>query len=440
MQEFQKDFAWLRQTVISQQLCTRCGICAGVCPAKAIEFDQQNFPVLSGRCTSCGFCGECCPGADVNLPALAQELSDKEDTRSPLGHIESAYVAHAADTQTRRAGTSGGLITALLLFLLSAGQIDGAIVVEADPERQHLTRGILATSPAAISNAAQSKYCVTPSMAALRDIRIRKGRFAVAALPCQVHGLRKLAHVDPKLSGKIAVILGLCCSCTMSGEAWQEALRAAGIQREDVASFEFRGGGWPGGMFVRKKDGTTVPLHPNEAYGTVVNAMFRLFGPERCRLCVDGTSALADLSFGDFWAFDYADEFSRMERCTQVFQRTAKGRDILQSAEQAGAVVLYSLPAAKISARTLAMIRGKRSRAAIQMAKRRQLGLPNPDYHAAIQEPGLNDRLKNLPADLFDLLRKNAALRSGILKILFSPLITPLHKLRMRVFVRHHNR
>uniref|UniRef100_UPI0040577043 4Fe-4S binding protein n=1 Tax=Candidatus Electronema sp. TaxID=2698783 RepID=UPI0040577043 len=96
----QKNFAWLRQAVIGQQLCARCGICAGVCPANAIEFDQQNFPFLSGRCRSCGFCGECCPGADVNLPVLAQELSGKEETRSPLGYIESAYVAHAADPQT----------------------------------------------------------------------------------------------------------------------------------------------------------------------------------------------------------------------------------------------------------------------------------------------------------------------------------------------------
>lgn len=433
------DFKQLDEQVIRQGLCARCGICAGVCPANAIEFDQQNFPVLQGRCRSCGFCVECCPGADVNLPDLAQELSG-EETRGPLGRVGSAYVAHAADAQTRHVGTSGGLITALMLFLLSVGQIDGAIAVEADPERQHLTRGVIAASAAAIRNAAQSKYCVTPSMAALRDLRTRQGRFAVAALPCQVHGLRKLAHVDPKLFAKIHVIFGLCCSCTMSGEAWREALRAKGLRREDAARFEFRGGGWPGGMFVRKKDGSGVPLHPGEAYGTVVNVMFRLYGPERCRLCVDGVSELADLSFGDFWAFDYADEFSRLERCTQVFQRTAKGREILLDAERAGAIALHPLPVEKISARTLAMVRGKRSRAAIQMAQRRKRGLPNPEYHLAIKDPSLQDHLKHLPAALFSLISKSSALRSGILKILFSPLILPLHRLRMRLLVRHHNR
>ena len=426
--------------VISQGLCTRCGICAGICPADAIAFDQQNFPILTGRCRSCGFCVECCPGADVNLPTLAQELSGKEDRPGLIGHIKSAYVAHAADQQTRRAGASGGLITALLLFLLSVGQIDGALVVDADPERQHLTKGILATSPTAIRNAAQSKYCITPSMAVLREIRSHKDRFAVVALPCQVHGLRKLAHIDPKLFAKIHVILGLCCSCTLNGDAWQEALQTKGIRREDAARFEFRGGGWPGGMFVRKKDGSGVPLHPCEAYGTVVNVMFRLFGPERCRLCMDGTSELADLSFGDFWAFDYADEFSNLEHCTQVFQRTVKGQEILQAAAQAGAIVLHALPVDKISARTVAMVRGKRSRMAIQTAKRQQRGLPNPDYHVAVKKPVLQDRLKHLPVDLIDLLRKNKTLRRGILKILFSPLITPLHKLRMRFLVRHHNK
>jgi coenzyme F420 hydrogenase subunit beta len=193
-------------------------------------------------------------------------------------------------------------------------------------------------------------------------------------------------------------------------------------------------------MFVRKKDGIGVPLHPGEAYGTVVNVMFRLFSPERCRLCVDGTSELADLSFGDFWAFDYADEFSKLERCTQVFQRAAKGRDILRNAEQAGAVVLHPLPAEKISARTVAMVRGKRSRAAIYMAKRRRRGLSNPDYRLAIKEPSLKDRLKNLSADLIDLLGSSSILRGSILKILFSSVIMPLHKLRMRFLVRHNNK
>lgn len=434
------NFALLHEMVISQGLCTCCGICAGVCPADAIAFDQHNLPILSGRCASCGFCVECCPGADVNLPDLACELSGKNDTGGLIGHVKSAYVAHAADQQTRRAGASGGLITALLLFLLSVGQIDGALVVDADPERQHLTKGRVADSPAAIRSAAQSKYCLTPSLAALREIRRRKGRFAVVALPCQVQGLRKLARVDPKLFAKIHVIIGLCCSCTMSGDAWQEALQTKGIRREEVASFEFRGGGWPGGMFVRKKDGSGVPLHPCAAYGTVVNVMFRLFGPDRCRLCMDGTSELADISLGDFWAFDYADEFSKLEHCTQVFQRTAKGREILQAVAQAGAIVLHPLPADKISARTVAMVRGKRSRMAIQMAKRRQRGLPNPDYHVAIKELSLQDRLKHLPVDLMDLLRKNETLRSGILKMLFSPMITPLHRLRMRFLVRHHNK
>jgi coenzyme F420 hydrogenase subunit beta len=436
----QTNFALLHDAVISQGLCARCGICAGVCPADGIAFDRQNFPILTGQCSSCGFCVACCPGADVNLPFLAQELSGKQDKPGPLGHIEAAYVAHAADQQTRLAGASGGLITALLLFLLSVGQIDGALVVEADPERLHLTKGVVATSPAAICNAAQSKYCVTPSMAALREIRRRKGRFAVVALPCQVHGLRKLAHVDPKLSAKIHVILGLCCSCTMSGAAWQEALQAKGIRREDVARFEFRGGGWPGGMFVRRKDGGSAPLHPSAAYGTVVNVMFRLFGPERCRLCVDGAAELADVSFGDFWAFDYADEFSKLESCVQVFQRTAKGREMLQAAAKAGAIVLHPLPADRISARTVAMVRGKRSRMAVQTAKRRRRGLPIPDYHAVMQDPGLQDHLKHLPVALLDLLRKNETLRRSILKVLFSPLILPLHKLRMRFLVRHHNK
>ena len=72
----------------------------------------------------------------------------------------------------------------------------------------------------------QSKYCVTPSLAVLREIRRRKGSFAVVALPCQVHALRKMAQVDRGLAAKITYILGLYCHCTMEVSGHQEAIEA----------------------------------------------------------------------------------------------------------------------------------------------------------------------------------------------------------------------
>ncbi|WP_417908597.1 Coenzyme F420 hydrogenase/dehydrogenase, beta subunit C-terminal domain [Candidatus Electronema sp. PJ] len=438
-----KSFAQLREAVIKQELCTRCGICVGVCPVGALSLDEQCFPQLSGRCAACGLCAECCPGADVDLPALALDLSGQVyDWRNLTGYVENTYVAHALDEKTRAAGASGGVVTALLLYLLKKGQIDGAVIVAPEPGDPCLTRGILATTPEEIRNAAQSKYCVTPSMEMLREVRARQGKFAVVALPCQIHGLRKLAKADPALFSKIELILGLYCTCTMNPEGHLEALQAAGIRREEVARFHFRGPGWPGGMSAEKKDGSLVLLHAGEAFRTTINTMFRLFGAKRCFLCVDGQAELADLSFGDFWACDYTDEFKELERCTLVSQRTAKGLRLLQEAEQEGVLALHHLPADRVSKRGMSMVRGKRSRTAVHVALRRKKGLPLPDYHITIPEPTQADWKKNLTYLLINFFRDRKS-RSILLWLLFSPriglLLHKLNALRLRISARYHN-
>ena len=40
--------------------CSRCGLCASLCPTGAIEM-QETIPTLVGECTKCGFCYQGCP-------------------------------------------------------------------------------------------------------------------------------------------------------------------------------------------------------------------------------------------------------------------------------------------------------------------------------------------------------------------------------------------
>lgn len=438
----EKHFAALKSTVIDQELCTRCGICAGVCPAGALTLNEEYYPELTGECLSCGFCHNCCSGAEVNFPELSRELFNEEhDPINLQGHVENTYVSHPVDTDVRYAGASGGLVSGLLLYLLNKGTIDGAVIVGADPERPYRSKGVLATTPEEILHGAQSKYCVTGSMEVLQQLRKRKGKYAVVALPCQIHGLRKLAKVDKGLYKKIYAILGLYCTCTMDPNGHLEAMEAAGVSKDDVARFDFRGGGWPGGMHVMKKDKSRMPLHLSTAFGTVINVMFRLFGAKRCYLCIDGLAEHADLSFGDFWAFDYPDEFIQMERCTLVSQRTRRGWQILNAAQKDGAIVKHLLPKERFSKRILAMVKGKRNRAKVFLSDRRKRHQRNPNYHLHIPEPTIEERRKNISYRIFNIFRGPRG-RKFILNILFSPLNAPLHQFnrwRQKMFAQYHN-
>ena len=434
------NFEELHHTVISQGLCTRCGICAGVCPVQVIRFNEESLPVLDGRCTSCGFCTKCCPGREVDFPELSKQLFDAEYDPSDLqGYTEKLFVAHPKDNAIRFAGASGGMITGLLVYLLETGKIDGAIVVGMEADQPYRPKGFLAVTAEEIREAAQSKYCLTPSMSALNELRRKKGKFAVVALPCQIHGLRKLEQVDPGLAGKIAYIFGLYCNCNLEPNGHIEAIEANNIDLKDIARFDFRGGGWPGGFHVVKKDGEKVPLHTINIKN-VMNVMFRLYGAERCYLCTDALAEYADLSFGDFWTFDYSDSLAELERCTLISQRTQKGMHLLQQAAEDGFISLHPLPMERASKRILNMSRGKKSRSYERLRKRIKKGQPLPDYHCTLPLSSSSERLKGLEYRVFSLFRAPYA-RKMILKILFSPVgvfLNRLNVLRKNLFCSYH--
>ncbi len=437
-----KSFNSLSREVIERGLCTRCGLCAGVCPVQVIRFNEDNFPILDGKCTVCGFCSSCCPGADVDYPDLSRRLFNAEyDPGDLQGYTENLFVAHPADKSVRFAGASGGLVTGLLLYLLEKGEIEGALVVRMDPAEPYRTQGVLATTPEEIRDAAQSKYCITPSMGVLGELRKKKGKFAVVALPCQIHGLRKLETVDPKLAGKIAYIFGLYCNCNLNPNGHLEAINACGIGLDEVARFDFRGGGWPGGFFVRRKDGAEVMLHPGIIIKDIMNVMFRLFGAKRCYLCIDALAEYADLSFGDHWAMDYSGDMGRLERCTLVSQRTGRGLQLLRQAEKENMITLHHLPKDRVSKRILTMARGKISRSFVRLLHLKAKNEPVPNYHCVLPESSAVDRRNALMYWIFFLFRGQRA-RRFILRILFSPLgkfLDQLNTMRKKKFCKYHD-
>lgn len=168
--------------------------------------------------------------------------------------------------------------------------------------------------------------------------------------------------------------------------------------------------------------------------------MFRLYGAERCYLCTDALAEYADLSFGDFWTFDYSDSLAELERCTLISQRTQKGMHLLQQAAEDGFISLHPLPMERASKRILNMSRGKKSRSYERLRKRIKKGQPLPDYHCTLPLSSSSERLKGLEYRVFSLFRAPYA-RKMILKILFSPVgvfLNRLNVLRKNLFCSYH--
>lgn len=104
---------------VQLDLCVSCGICKAICPYNAIKMifkEGQFVPSIDwGKCQECGKCYRVCPGLEVNY-------SDLYGRRLPVniftGNTLKAYIGYAKDKKVRFNGSSGGVVTSILINLL----------------------------------------------------------------------------------------------------------------------------------------------------------------------------------------------------------------------------------------------------------------------------------------------------------------------------------
>lgn len=291
---------------VKDGLCTGCGTCISICPREAISMTIDNdryiyIPQLNhDKCANCGICYNACPGHGVDFKDLNLHVFGKEPDNVLIGNYISCYIGNAVSYDIRYNSSSGGIITALLIFSLENGLIDGAIVTRMRKDTLE-PESFIARTKEEIIDASKSKYCPVPVNVVLKDI-IKKNdneRFAIVGLPCHIQGLRKAQMLNSKLREKIVMCIGLFCAHTDNFLATRFTLYKYGIKEKDISSIEYRGRGWPGSMSIELKNGD-VKIIPYKKYMKMFHGC-NFFTPRRCLLCNDATCELADIVFGDAW-------------------------------------------------------------------------------------------------------------------------------------------
>lgn len=328
--------------VVKLDLCTGCGTCVSVCPVECIQMQEDikkgiYVPqVDESKCIYCGLCLKVCPGLSINFDLLNMQIFNKIPANNLLGNYIHCYIGYSVDHYIRYNSSSGGLITALLCFMLEENIIDGALVTVMDCENPLRPRVILATSRKEIISSSGSKYCPVPLNASLKKVLKLNGSFAMVGLPCHVHGVRKFAILNERIKEKIKYIFGLFCANTVTFLGTEYFLGKYNIRKNDISKIRYRGEGWPGFITVTTKDGTRYkirrgPSEKNLLYKAIYSSAFHYdFIPYRCLLCPDQTNLLADISFGDAWL----PELLRFKSAgfSVVVSRTKKGQEILNKA------------------------------------------------------------------------------------------------------------
>ncbi len=326
--------------IVKKGLCLGCGMCELACPHGAISMTYDNIrgihqPVISSeKCTNCNLCQEVCFAVHCRI-----WLNKGIDTwAAVLGKCVSCYTGFATDHDLRFKAASGGIVTALLIFLLEEGYVDGAIVTRIEPKGEPgppIAKAFIAKSKDELISATGSKYCPVILTDAFKALE-RGKHYVFVGLPCQIYAAKKLAEINKRFKNCIKLYIGLFCGGTFSYNAIEYLLRKYGLEARTVTRLEYRGGGWPGRMFIQTDSSSIVIPFPE--YWPLLSPWFYL---NTCMTCIEGFNPQADISCGDAWipAIMSKDKVGT----SIVVSRTKIGDELIKKAEMRRYIVLQKV-------------------------------------------------------------------------------------------------
>ena len=412
-------------------LCTRSGTCIGVCPTNALSLDENRYPKLNPNlCIDCGLCYKVCPGRDVSYKVLSELTFGQQNGYAGFdGHVENTYVGYATNSYFRKGGAGGGVITALAWHLLKSGQVDGCIVTRMNPERPWEGQVYIARELEELKQSQQSKYTIVPVNTIFQELKNIPGRYALVALPCQIHGFRKLQKVKPKLASKIKIVIGLFCASSLEPSITEEMLEIKGVRKRDLKNFNFRGGDWPGRIRAILKDGGIKNLHYSNFKDGAINYLMYLYSPPRCQTCVDGSSEFADISVSDAWTRDSSGNYLFKSQ-SRLLARTATGVKTIMSAIDAGDLVAKDVTNDPHYKTHRFHARKKGTTAYIRVDRLKRKGVAVPSYDRTIDDVTRSDRRKEWIESFLMRLGRIRAIRLPLFAFLISRYGIPLVKIR----------
>lgn len=344
--------------VLSGQLCSGCGLCAGVAPdavtmetvAPGYSRPKQTAPVSAATETAIA---TACPGAKI-----APWSGIAPNSNAYWGPWRGIHTGYALDPDVRFSGSSGGAISALLVHALTSGKVEQVLHVSADPDKP--TRNIITFSTTAeqVVRNAGSRYAASSPLQDIGRLLDEGKRTAFVGKPCDVSALRQLGTVDARVNATFPLMLSFFCGGLPSHDGADRIVRAMGLEPEKLSSFRYRGNGWPGMARAGTTDGRSAEMSYAASWGGHLSKEVQF----RCKICPDAIGGVADIACADAW---YGDDdgypsFEEQEGRSLIVSRTAAGEQLLGEAVAAGSIEIEPLDADQINRMQPAQARRKR--------------------------------------------------------------------------------
>lgn len=246
----------------------------------------------------------------------------------------SFFAGYTYNKNIRYNGSSGGIITQVLLYLLDEKKIDGALITRLNgitPET------FVAKTSEEILSAQGSVYMPVPFFQGLRKLMNENGKYAIVGIPCQFKFLQKF----PELDNKIFLKIGLFCNHTPSFEGTKKLIKNENLEEKDIVYLKYRGLG---------RIGTTILKTKNEIVKKNYRDTWKIldldkFYTENCKKCEDHLNHLSDFACGDAWLKEYANDTLGT---SLIIQYSEKAKEILNKMKEKNIIFLEKIKFNKI--------------------------------------------------------------------------------------------
>lgn len=316
--------------IANNVLCTGCGACSGICPSNAIEIVTNTAGYLFANinddlCIDCRKCAKICPSNPKNKPPI-----ETDDIFH--GICLAGYVGYASDNTIRQKSQSGGIVTAILCYLLEQNKIEGAIVNNLNLQTKR-PQAVLASSKSEIINACGSYY--TQSSVVKTVLEHSDKNTAAVVLGCQAESLQLIRENYPNVTLPKYTI-GLICAGQHGGDMIDDLIEQSECDSKQISGFRFRDKsyGWPGDVHITTST-NDYWLPKEKRHG--IKEVYEL---HRCIACFDQMNIFSDIVCGDPWGISHKQQ---PEGHTIVIARTETGKKLLEDAARDGAIILEEL-------------------------------------------------------------------------------------------------
>jgi len=302
------SFGNLLVKVVRTEKCTGCSACVTVCPIGCLEYVEEK-PKLVKKCANCGICVVVCPQYESTQPSLEESVfGRKRKPEEEFGVYRRIVIAQANDDNILQACQDGGVVTALLIYALENGIIDGAAVSGVSQNKPFYPVPRLATTPEEVLECAGTRYTYSPNLLAFQEgVDQNRKNLAFVGTPCQIQALRKIEGILLEYVNPLKLAIGLMCteSFTYEGLMEKHIQGELGVNLGDIQKINIKAK-----LLVTTKSGEVKVIPLKEA---------KQYTRKSCTICTDFSSELADISVGGLGLNGWTFSILRTEKGEELF-------------------------------------------------------------------------------------------------------------------------